>query len=181
MSKPKSITTGVGDKGNTRLYSGEEVSKDSPRPEACGDVDELVSTLGVASCHVRRDETREVIVVLQRSLFIVAAEIATTPAHVGLMEKRVDAAMVKELDARRQALEKSLPAFDGFVIPGGSPGSAHLDHARSVARRCERHIVALQRKKEIDNPHILVWVNRLSDYLWLLARSEEDQPTMLHG
>ncbi len=176
----RSITTGAGDRGMTRLFSGEEVSKGSQRPEACGDVDELVSALGLARAHVRKDEVRDAILHLQRSLFTVAAEVATSRGKIGLLAERVDAAMVQDLDRKRATLEQRIKMPSGFIIPGGSVGAAHLDYARAVARRCERRVVALA-GGEIPDEHLLVWMNRLSDYLWLLARQEEGRPLLLRS
>jgi cob(I)alamin adenosyltransferase len=176
----RSITTGAGDRGMTRLFSGEEVSKDSPRPEACGDVDELVAALGIARALVKKAPVRDAILYLQRSLFTVAAELATSRGRLDLLKKRVNAAMVRELDRKRAALERSIRMPRGFIIPGGSTGAAHLDHARAVARRCERKVVALA-GGEIPDEHLLVWMNRLSDYLWLLARQEEGRPLLLRS
>lgn len=174
MKKTKrSITTGLGDRGMTRLHSGEEVSKDSPRPEIAGDMDELVSALGVARSLVQRPEAREAILHVQRALFIVAAELATSPEGTGLLERRVDAEMVRALEGRRLALEAQVDIPRGFVIPGDAVAAAHLDLARAIARRCERKVVSLMRGAEVSNEHLLVWMNRVSDYLWLLARFEE--------
>jgi cob(I)alamin adenosyltransferase len=178
--KRRSITTGAGDLGMTRLFSGEEVSKDSPRPEACGDVDELVSALGLARTHVHRNDVRDAILYLQRGLFTVAAELATSPGKVGLLNERVDAGMVRALEQRRAALERRISLPRGFIIPGGNAGAAHLDFARAVARRCERKVVALA-GGEIPYEHLLVWMNRLSDVLWLLARREEGRPLLLRS
>ncbi|MFH0953903.1 MAG: cob(I)yrinic acid a,c-diamide adenosyltransferase [Verrucomicrobiota bacterium] len=169
----RSITTGLGDGGMTRLYSGEEVPKDSPRPDVCGDIDELVSALGLARAHAARKESREGVLHVQRSLFIVASELATSPEGTGLLEKRVDADMVKTLEGRRLTLESKVDIPRGFAIPGDSVAAAHLDLARAIARRAERKVVALLRGAEVRNEHLLVWMNRVSDYLWLLARLEE--------
>jgi cob(I)alamin adenosyltransferase len=171
-----SITTRVGDKGSTFLFSGERVSKDSPRTEAYGDLDELVSVLGLARVHARR--TRRQAMELQRELFVVGAELATSPRHLRLLKQRVDEHMVQELERRRSRLERAITMPAGFIIPGGTPGGAHLDHARTIARRIERKVVGLHRKRLVRNPHLLVWLNRLSDYLWLLARREEGRRTM---
>jgi cob(I)alamin adenosyltransferase len=169
----RSITTGLGDGGMTRLFSGEEVPKDSPRPDVCGDIDELVSALGVARARAAREESREAILYVQRSLFIVGAELATSPEGTGLLEQRVGPNMVKTLEGRRLTLESKVNIPRGFVIPGDSAVAAHLDVARAIARRAERKVVALLRGAEVRNEHLLVWMNRVSDYLWLLARLEE--------
>lgn len=172
-----SITTKVGDKGTTFLFSGEEVPKDSPRTMAYGDLDELVSALGVARCHVQNGEVAADLLMIQRDLFIVGAELATAVDHIGLLKHRIGEAELKAFEARREALEARIAMPDGFIIPGGTgvPGAAYIDFARAIARRVERRAVRLQRAGLIDNPHLLVWLNRLSDYLWLLARLEEGE------
>lgn len=177
----KSITTKVGDKGTTFLFSGQEVPKDSPRTMAYGDLDELVSVLGVARCHVLHDEIKSDILTIQRDLFVAGAELATAVDHVSLLKQRIGEAELRHFEARRDALESRIKMPDGFIIPGGSNslGAAHLDHARAIARRLERRAVTLQRAKLIDNPNLLVWLNRLSDYLWLLARLEEGESLSL--
>lgn len=157
----------------TRLFSGEAVWKDSPRPDAGGTIDELVSLLGVARVRARTREARGAILGIQRALFVVAAELATTPRKAGLLRRRVNAEMVAVLDRRRAELEARIDLPHGFVIPGDDAGAACLDVARAVARRAERKIVSLSRRGQVRNQHLLVWMNRLSDYLWLLARSEQ--------
>lgn len=179
MANKFSITTKRGDKGKTRLFSGEEVSKYSPRLEAYGDLDELVSMLGVARLHVRKEEIKDAILFVQRSLFVAGSELATTKEKLQKLTKRVDGEMLKLLDAKRDALEEVTPIPRGFVVPGGSLASAHLDHARTVARRCERKIVKLFEDKQIENEMLIVWFNRLSDYLYLMARFEEGKPILV--
>jgi cob(I)alamin adenosyltransferase len=177
----KSITTKVGDRGTTFLFSGEEVPKDSARTMAYGDLDELVSALGVARCYAQKDDVREDILAIQRDLFLVGAELATALDHVGLLKQRIGELELQRFEAKREALEARVEMPDGFIIPGGSGsrGAAHIDHARAIARRVERRAVTLQRAGLIDNRHLLVWLNRLSDYLWLLARWEEGESLSL--
>ncbi len=170
-----SITTKVGDKGTTFLFSGEEVSKDCPRTETYGELDELVSVLGIARCHAGQDEVREAILDLQQTLFSAGAELATSIDHVDLLGQRIDEQILRAFDKRREELEVRVRMPDGFIIPGGTGSlvSAHLDHARTVARRLERRAVSLSRAGLVSNPHLLIWLNRVSDYLWLLARFAE--------
>ena len=180
MTTPRySITTRFGDAGKTRLFSGETVLKCDPRPEAYGDLDELVSVLGVARCHCRHASSIELVLWLQRQLFVIGSELATTGEAVARLPRRCDAALLADLDQRRDQLEASITMPTGFIIPGGLPGSAHLDHARTIARRLERKVVALAQHGRLDNESLLAWLNRLSDLLWLLARAEEDQPIMV--
>lgn len=168
-----SITTRAGDDGTTRLFSGERVCKDSPRTNACGDIDELVSLLGVARARAERPEVAGHIRFVQGELFVAAAELATSRDQCARLPERIDAARLAELDARRDAVEAAAPAPAGFVVPGGTVAGAHLDLARAVARRCERRVAGLARDGLLDNLALLAWLNRLSDFLWLLARYEE--------
>jgi cob(I)alamin adenosyltransferase len=179
MMKKPSITTKVGDRGTTFLFSGEEVPKDSPRTEAYGDIDELVSVLGVARSLSAKPEIRDALLALQRELFVAGSELATESAHVHLLKQRIDARMLAAFEAQRDEWEHRITMPTGFIIPGGTPAAAHIDQARSIARRAERKIVRLQREGLIENPTLLVWVNRVSDFLWILARYEEGAATML--
>lgn len=181
MSVPNSITTKVGDRGTTRLLSGEEVPKDSPRTMAYGDLDELVSVLGVARCHVTQDEIRSEILRIQRDLFVLGSELATAVEHIHLLKQRIGEKELSDFDARRDQWEQRIRMPDGFIIPGGSGSlaAAHLDCARAVARRLERRVVALAREKLVENAPMQKWINRLSDFLWLLARAEEGESLSL--
>jgi len=174
-----SITTKVGDKGTTFLFSGEEVAKDSPRTDAYGDIDELVSVLGVARAQSKKREISETIFWIQIELFVVATELATEKKSLCLVKERIDATRLAMLDQRRDELEKLIKMPTGFIIPGGTSTAAVIDHARTIARRCERKAVGLARTGFIENPHLIIWLNRLSDFLWLLARHEEGDATIL--
>lgn len=176
MSKPPtSIVTRTGDKGTTRLFSGEEVAKDHPRTCAYGDLDELVSLLGVAAASATISAVASRLREIQRWLFVVGTELATNAEHVERLSQRIAAPQVAEIDAWCESLEQSLTLPAGFVLPGGTLPAAHIDHARSVARRLERSVVALARQGEVRNAELGVWLNRLSDLLWLLARQEEGE------
>ncbi len=179
MRKP-SITTKTGDKGQTTLFSGEKVSKHSPRLETYGDIDELVSLLSVARHHVQNKNVQDEILFIQRSLFIVSSELATTADKLKKLPKRVDEEMLDALEKKRIALEEQVELPRGFVIPGNTLGSAYLDYGRAVIRRCERKVVALLEGKIVENEILLVWLNRLSDYLYLLARLEEGTPLLVN-
>ena len=179
MSTTNSITTKIGDQGTTQLLSGEFVSKNSPQTNAYGDLDEVVSILGVARALTQDATTAERIVSLQRWLFVVGAELATRPEHVDLLSQRVNHELLAELERDREILEAALTMPTGFVLPGGSPAAAHLDLARAVARRCERKAVGLLDEGLLENQALVVWLNRLSDYLWLMARAEEGAATLM--
>ncbi len=174
-----SITTRQGDGGRTRLWSGEEVPKYDDRVECLGTVDELVSVLGIARAWSATPTTRRAIRNLQTTLFVIGSEIAASPRWSDALPVRLSAREVQRLDARRRRLERRLDPTGGFVLPGVHTVAAHLDHARAVARRLERLVAKLFDHAQVTNPHILVWLNRLSDYLWLLARMEEKTPDVL--
>ena len=161
----------------TRLFSGEQAPKSSARTEACGDLDELVGILGVARAVSRRKNVREAILEVQRGLFVIGSELVTTAEKVKLLPRRVDAKMVRQIDRQRKELEARLKWPSGFIIPGGNLAAAHIDLARAVARRGERKVAGLVLAHVVRNQLVLVWMNRVSDYLWLLARLEEGKST----
>ena len=179
MAKIKTVTTKTGDKGKTRLFSGEEVSKNSPRLAAYGDVDELACILGLARYYARKKDIKESLLFLQRELSVVSSELATTAAKLNKLPRRVDDKMLETLEEKREALEERVSIPQGFVVCGDQLAAAYLDLARTVARRCERKIAGLLEERTIDNKIVLVWFNRLSDYLYLMARFEEETPTMV--
>ncbi len=176
LTNPKSITTKTGDQGMTRLFSGEQVLKTSLRIDAYGDVDEATSILGIARHHVRSEENQTLILFVQKSLSRICAELATTEEKLSRLKARVDQPFLNELEVRRERLESQVTIPNGFIVPAGSLAAAHLDHARTVVRRAERKVVQLLQAKEITNGLTLVWLNRLSDLLYLLARHEEGKP-----
>lgn len=161
------------------MFSGETVSKNAPQTNAYGDLDEVVSLLGIARALTPHESMAKRLVRLQRALFVLGAELATTTGAKDLLGQRVDAAMLSALESEREALEASIKMPTGFVLPGGTPAAAHLDLARAVTRRCERKTVGLVEEGLLDNPTVVIWLNRCSDYLWLLARAEEGDTTLL--
>lgn len=179
MKKKIIITTKVGDRGTSRLFSGEVVSKTSARLEAYGDLDELVSLLGMARYHAKSKRIKSEILELQRVLFMVSSELATTIAKLDKLPKRVDEKFLSDFEKKVQSLYEATPIPHGFVIPGSTLSSCFLDQARAIARRAERKVVKLYEEKEISNEKLLVWMNRLSDYLYLMARFEEEKPTLV--
>jgi cob(I)alamin adenosyltransferase len=168
-----SITTRNGDKGRTRLFSGQEISKSDLAPRAYGALDEAISVLGIARALTDSEGLKEQILYIQHASFEVGAELATHPDNQAKMRKRVDEAFVAVLDKMRDELEATTPMPKDFVLPGGTVVAAHLDHARTVFRRCEQEATALWDAEFLRNPHVLVWLNRISDHLWLLARQME--------
>lgn len=163
-----SVTTGTGDKGKTSLWSGERVPKNSARVEAYGTVDELNSFLGEAKHLVKNPRVLDVLRRVQRDLFKVAGQLATRSGEYADPVKDEE---VEKITAIIRELEKEI-GLKGFVIPGSTPQSAKLDICRTIARRAERRALDLAEEEEApDNPRI--YLNRLSDLLFILARYEE--------
>ncbi len=165
------IYTRTGDQGKTSLFSGERVEKDHLRVEAYGTLDELNSILGVAAATCRQPRIRELLEVLQNELFAAGADLATrsTGAH---QPDRVGPEDWKRQEGFIDELVGQLPALRHFILPGGSVGSSFLQMARSVCRRAERLMVRLRREEGDVNPELLIYVNRLSDLLFVMARHE---------
>lgn len=175
------IYTRRGDDGTTSLFHGGRVAKNSVGPEAYGTVDEAVSLLGVARAQADR-ETAAAILAVQRDLFVVAAELATDPARWNRLEpgvSRVETAMIERLEARIDQIEAEVGMPTEFVVPGGDPVAASIDVARTVVRRAERASVALL----TDHGESLAvpYLNRLADYLYMLARAVEREWTPTRG
>lgn len=165
------IATGTGDDGTTGLFGGDRVAKTHPRIRAYGAVDELNAHLGVAATHLEGDLAEEV-ERLQHMCFRLGADLASPPDEDS---RRVEASHVEELTARIEELEEELPKLDGFILPGGGPAGAHLHLARTVCRRAERLAWAAE---DVSKP-ARVYLNRLSDHLFLLARKanrDDDAP-----
>ncbi len=178
MTKKQSITTKSGDQGKTKLYSGEQVSKSSLHVHALGDIDELVSVLGIVYASCSNDDYKKLIQTVQKTLFIIASEIATLDQGRKRLKKVVDEQDVIFIEEKMQQIELTLPVFKNFIIPGAMIESAYLDFSRTLTRRCERNIVQLYDENIITNKYNLIWVNRLSDLLWLLAREVEKDNTI---
>ncbi len=177
MANTYSVTTRTGDRGTTRLFSGEEISKDSLRTEAYGDIDELVSILGVVRSMTLNPDVKQRVLEIQHRLFDAAAELATSLGQVHLLKRRIDEAVLAAFERERDELESRIVMPGDFIMPGGTTAGAHLDVARAVSRRCERKAVRLVENGFVQNQHLIIWLNRLSDYLWLLARLEEGPAT----
>ena len=166
------IYTRTGDKGDTGLFGGGRVGKDDARVEAYGEVDELNAVLGLARSIELMPRIDEVLVPIQRDLFSLGALLAT-PEHEKMrqhLEKaRIDEERIAQLERAIDAGEAELEPLRAFILPGGTPKAAALHVARTVCRRAERRVVALRRDVEIPEL-VVVYLNRLSDLLFVLAR-----------
>jgi len=169
-----SIVTRTGDLGSTTLMYQRRVPKDHPRVEACGTVDELTSALGVARALLEQ-APGEKILAIQKDLIALMGELATAaedlPRYLADGFARLGPGQTARLEQQIRELESAGTSFHGWAIPGESPGSAALDLARTMARRAERRVCAVQAGGDVGNPEVIVYLNRLSDLLWLMARA----------
>lgn len=170
------MTTRTGDGGETSLFGKDRVRKTDPRIEALGDLDETQAVLGLARSLAPRSSLGRELLELQRGLYVVMAEIATPRGDLDRLKERLDGTSVTRLEGVLEALKKSTPVEGRFVIPGENGIGASLDHARTVARRAERRVVACVDEGYVSGEHLLPWLNRLSDLLFVLARASERSP-----
>lgn len=179
------VYTGRGDDGTTTLLHGGRVPKHSHALEACGSIDEAVAALGMARSECdRASELATLLVDMQKELFVVGAELATAPENrdklvpgatcvsIGMCDRLE--AMIEDYEARSYELSE-------FVLPGNDRLSAALDFARTVVRRAERRAVELVTDGEFDGSHVVPYLNRFGDLVFLLARDVEGEPVKLHG
>lgn len=172
-----SIVTRTGDQGTTGLMYNRRVTKHHPRVEAYGGIDELNAALGLARAAAGRRAWAAHLLAIQRNLVVVMGELATHPADRDRYQRDgfalVQPALTAELDALVATIEPRVGTLRDWAMPGANPAAAALDFARTVCRRAERHVSALHARDELHNPEIIVYLNRLADALWLLARLAE--------
>jgi cob(I)alamin adenosyltransferase len=174
-----SIATKTGDSGTTALMYNRRVSKCHPRVEACGSVDELNAAIGVARAAAEHEFVRGKLFAVQKDLINLMGEVATLvedlPRYIKDGFHRVTPDATAKLDQWVTEIESQKVSFKGWATPGACVSAAALDAARAAGRRAERRVCALHESGELQNPEILVYLNRLSDALWLLARWVETQ------
>jgi cob(I)alamin adenosyltransferase len=163
------IYTKTGDKGATSLFGGQRVPKDALRIEAYGTVDELNSVLGIVLSGNDDAGITTILLEVQRQLFALGADLATPRSVVKKNVKRFEPRDVLPLEKTIDSLETGLKPLRRFILPGGAPSAARLHFARTVCRRAERVVVRLSRNEDIGEG-ITMFLNRLSDLLFVLAR-----------
>jgi len=169
------IYTKTGDKGTTALGDGRRVSKDAPRIEAFGSVDELNAGLGLAILSLADAEAADLLRTIQNDLFDLGADLCVPERPKSGRAKRARPPLritedhVRPLEQAIDRFNAALDPLTSFVLPGGTAASAWLHLARTVCRRAERHVVALGRKETL-NPQSVIYLNRLSDLLFVMAR-----------
>jgi cob(I)alamin adenosyltransferase len=167
------IYTKTGDDGTSGLFGGQRVKKTDKRLEAYGTVDELNSFLGLTVCHIQSAEIKNTLQRIQNIMFNIGAKLATPNEHTSKLKdlEQITEDDVKYLENRIDEFEVKLKPINNFIIPGGTVGAGYLHVARSICRRCERRIIAIDLKENI-NEIFIRYFNRLSDYLFVAARYE---------
>ena len=170
MTKKSLIYTRTGDKGKTSLVGGARVKKTHVRLEAYGTVDELNSQLGLLYTYLTEEGDKKLILWVQHKLFSVGSYLATDQSNTALrIESQIADEDIHRLENAIDEADASLPPLKAFVIPGGSRGSAVCQVCRTVCRRAERRILTMAEEHEVTE-NVSAFVNRLSDYLFVLAR-----------
>ena len=172
------IYTRTGDRGLTRLATGEPVAKSSPRVQAYGEVDETNACVGLCRLHTGGDPEMDAMLArIQNELFDLGADLATPPEPKPEWEVlRVTADQVARLETEIDAMNSALEPLNSFVLPGGTPLAAHLHLARTVCRRAERRVSELAADAaQAISPESLIYLNRLSDHLFVASRRANAQ------
>ncbi|MGD8485187.1 MAG: cob(I)yrinic acid a,c-diamide adenosyltransferase [Chloroflexota bacterium] len=181
------VATGRGDDGTTGLLYGGRIAKDDARAEAYGTIDEAVAALGLARAELGLMEAegrlpagladlRQTLLLLQRDLFVAGAELATNPDAWDRLQDgltRVDEPMLARVEALLQDAEARVEMPREFIVPGADRLSASIELARTVIRRAERRVIALDRERLVPGAWLMPYLNRLADLLWVLARLAE--------
>jgi len=174
-----SIVTKTGDQGTTGLMYNRRVSKCHPRVEAYGAVDEINAAIGMARATAESGFVRDNLLMIQADLVVLMGELATLPEdlprYVKDGFKLVTPEMTGKLEKVVKEIEAQKIAFKGWATPGATVHSGALDVARTVCRRAERRVCVLQEADQLHNPDIIIYLNRLSDLLWLFARWAEEK------
>ena len=161
------IYTGYGDKGNTALYGGEKVSKHHLRIHVYGTLDELSSTIGLLRSRQEDEPVDDILHQIQSALFNISAEIATPDEKK--IKQKLEEKQIRSIELTIDEIDEKLPVLKNFILPGGSEAASLAHIARTVCRRAERHLVELMQTEEIRLT-VLVYINRLSDLFFVLAR-----------
>lgn len=160
------VYTKTGDAGTTSLVGGKRVPKDCARLESYGTIDELNAQVGLLLTYVSEPVDRETLIGIQNNLFVIGAQLATeSPQVPSVVITSVD---VTKLEQSIDAASEGLPKWRGFTLPGGCRPAALAHVCRTICRRAERRILALNSSEEVA-PELLAYVNRLSDYFYILA------------
>ena len=166
------IYTKTGDKGTTGLFGGARLPKDHVRIEAYGTVDELNSIIGIVHDHVENDSIKKVLVEIQNRLFTIGSNLASDPSKEMITPDVLDSD-IELLENEMDNMESGLAPLKHFILPGGHPAVSYCHLARTVCRRAERRVIALFHA-EPGEAIIIKYLNRLSDYFFMLGRKVAD-------
>ena len=171
-TKKSGIYTRTGDKGMTSLVGGYRVSKTEVRIESYGTIDELNSFLGLLMVELACQEDKDFLLKIQHHLFAIGSYLATDPVHCKYtIESKVSPESIARIEKEIDEIDSNLSPMKCFLLPGGSRSASLAHVARTVCRRAERCIYRLAETAEVEEP-VLTFINRLSDYLFVLARKE---------
>ena len=170
--KKSVVYTGTGDKGTTSLVGGKRMAKTHPRLESYGTIDELNSFIGLLMTEVKDETDRSFLLFIQHKLFTIGSYLATDQEQTELkIESRVLPETITRIEQEIDRIDEVLPRMRYFVLPGGNRAAALAHVCRTVCRRAERNICRLAETVEVEES-LLIFMNRLSDYLFVLARKE---------
>jgi cob(I)alamin adenosyltransferase len=177
--------TRAGDDGTTGLLGKGRVPKNDPVLEALGAVDEATASLGLARSLSKAAGTGEIILQIQRHLYILMSEIAATPENAEKF-RVIDASQVAWLEEQTERLGRIAPMSKEFIVPGDTLAGAAFDVARTVVRRAERRVIDLKHRGRVTNPHLFAYLNRLSSLVFALELYENQEeghskPTLARG
>ena len=161
------IYTKTGDDGTTGVQGNYRISKSHPRIMAYGAIDEANAVLGIVLSHRLDQDITELLILLQNELFIVGSDLSNP--NLDNQKNRVTFSMIDNLEKTIDKYEKELPPLTNFILPGGNMLAAHIHHARTVIRRSEACIALLSHQEKINN-NCMMYVNRLSDLLFVIGR-----------
>lgn len=167
------IYTKTGDGGETSLFGGGRVSKYSARIEAYGTVDELNSTIGYARSQQLNVDSDKKLEIIQNDLFVIGADLATPPETKATI-KRIESEQITQLESWIDEMEKDLTPLRYFILPGGTAGASALHISRTVCRRAERCVINAMKTETISNL-VVIYLNRLSDFLFVMSRYENSK------
>ena len=165
------IYTKTGDDGSTSLFRGGRVLKNNQRLIAYGTVDELNAVIGLAVSHIIAEDIRDILLKIQNLLFTLGSDLATVADKENPRYVRTEADSIEFLEQTIDSIDKKLPGLQSFILPGGTKGASFLHFARTICRRAEREVVSLSQNEEV-NENIVIFLNRLSDLLFVLSRYE---------
>ncbi|NQV35014.1 MAG: cob(I)yrinic acid a,c-diamide adenosyltransferase [Phycisphaeraceae bacterium] len=171
MGEKADVYTRTGDEGMTGLLGGSRVAKDSPQVEAYGTVDELNAALGVVKAMGPLPDVGEILSRLQEFCYHMNAEIASDEQGKAMLKHRMDEQDIAWIEGLIDGFDQKLPKLTNFIVPATTPPAAFLNQARTLCRRAERRVWTWSRQAKV-NPHLIVFLNRLSDFLFTLMRYE---------